>query len=392
MKEFKIDIKTLIEGVKFANNFVDKSPIMEITKDLFLELDPNKNLLTIFGTNLQEGGFTEVQVEETKEIEEKIKFLLPKKILTVLKTIDDMAITIKLKEKDLNITEVIFTTEKSEFKFKQTSNGDEFPALSDLKEIDYDLNLNINKLKNSLSEISHATAKQNNGDSPALENIYVEIQKQAAKLITTDTYCLAYASFVTEDTFDKNLNFFITPNIASVIQKFKSDEENINIRLLHQGEEVSKIFYQYDNKTVFNQNISAKFPNYNLVLDTNSDYDTNITINTKKLKPQLKRIKSILDIHNESDVIQLKITKDNIQFLRDQGDQDYFIEENIDLEYKYDKDLSVYFSIDYLIDFIKNIKDEEFNLTLESPLNPLRIKQENGERIFKGLIMPVRSS
>ena len=392
MKEIKIETKILSEAISFANNFVAKNPVIDITKNLFISLNPNNKLLTVFGTNLQEGGFTDIEVNEIKEIDEITKFVLPKKILTVLKTIDDMLLTIKLKENESSITEVIFTTEKSEFKFQQTSNGDEFPALSDLKEINYDLELEIDKLKNSLGEISHATARQNNGNSPALENIYMDISQNEVKLITTDTYCLAYTNFKTEKNFEENVNFFITPNIASVIQKFKGDKENIDIKLIHSGKETSKIFYQYENKTVFNNNISAKFPNYNLVLETNSDYNTNIKINTKTIKPQLKRIKSVLDIHNESDVIQLKVTKDNIQFLREQGDQDYFIEENVDLEYEYEKDVSIHFSINYLIDFIKNIKEEEINLKLESPLNPIRIKQENKKRLFKGLIMPVRSN
>ncbi|MFW5795070.1 MAG: hypothetical protein ACOCV1_06260, partial [Bacillota bacterium] len=370
-----------------------KNPIIEITGDLFLELNPVSKMLTVFGTNLQEGGYINLKVEEVGDFTDKIKFLLPKKISTVLKTIDDLMVEIELQEIDSRVAEVIFHTEKSKFKFKQNVNGDEFPTLEDYDEADYELNFQIKKLNNALSEVAYSTAKQNNGDSPALENIYINLKEKSntVELVATDTYRLVCISFSEED-IEEDLSFFITPNIASVLQGFKVDEDkNLKIKVIEQKNSVAKIFYEYDNKIIFNQNISAKFPNYNLVLDNNNPYKTELMINIKELKPQLKRIKSVLDIYNESDIVQLNIQKDQVKLLREQSDT-HIIDEILDIDYNYEQDINIHFSINYLIDLINNINEEDFVLKIENPLNPLRIKKETEDRTFRGLIMPVRSS
>jgi DNA polymerase III sliding clamp (beta) subunit (PCNA family) len=393
MKKFKVETRSLYDAVNFASNFVAKNPIIEITKDLFLELNPDDKMLTVFGTNLQEGGYINFEIKEITGFTNKTKFLLPKKISTVLKTIDDIDIEIELKEIDSRISEVIFHTKKSKFKFQQNVNGDEFPTLDDYNETNFELNLSFKKLNNALSEVSYSTAKQNNGDSPALENVYINLikSKNEVELVATDAYRLVCINFK-EETIEEDLSFFITPNIASVLQEFKVDEEDsLKIKLIKQGVNVSKIFYKHKNKTIFNQNISAKFPNYNLVLDNNNPYKTELSINIKELKPQLKRIKSILDIYNESDIVQLCIRNNEVKLLREQSDT-HIIDEILDIDYNYEQDINIHFSISYLMDLINNINEENFIMKIENPLNPLRITKENKNRFLRGLIMPVRSS
>jgi len=388
----KIEIKTdeLAKGIKFASNFIAKSPIVEITKELFLELKPDSKTLVIFGTNLNEGGFIEVEVEKIENIKENVKFTLPKKLSGILKTIEDGFVEVELKFKEDSVSETIFHTNKSTFKFQQYSSADEFPAMEKNIKADNIFSLNLEKLKQGLEETAFSISKKNE-NTPALENVYIDLNNDKVKLVATDTYRLSYVEFENSNYLEDSLNFFITPNIISVVEKFKGDAENIEIKLQYQDSEISKIFYEYKNKVIFNQNISDKFPNYNLVLDNGNPYETEIVIDVDKIKPQLKRIKGLLNIYEETDVIQLSVTENEISFIKRQGDSK-FIDEKLEVDFEYKQDLNIHFSTDYLIDFVNNINEDKFKLQLENKLNPLMLKQTNEERKFEGLIMPVRAN
>ncbi|CAA6821930.1 MAG: DNA polymerase III beta subunit (EC [uncultured Sulfurovum sp.] len=347
--------KPLIESILInLQPFLEKKDASQITSHIFLEAI-NGNL-TIKATDGEIG----LIINSTNLIiEEEGTFTANgKKLLDIIRILKNEEIILETLENNLNIKQ-----NKSKFKLPtfNPENYPSFPLIENKPQIALD---SISLIK-SLKKISSAI--DNNNPKFELNGALLDIQKNETKLVGTDTRRLSISTLTTQN--EKEFSLIIPKKAILEIQKLFMDQINIYY-------DDTNLIIQNENYYFFSRLINGNYPDYKRIVPK----ETKINITLPK-KEMLESIKMITTISQE---IKVTFNDENIKFNSLTADN---IEAKTELQMHTGLNESFELNVNsrYLLDFIAQVEDHEFQILLNESTLPFVLKDKE----FITVIMPI---
>jgi DNA polymerase-3 subunit beta len=347
--------KPLIESILInLQPFLEKKDASQITSHVYIEA--MNDLITIKATD---GEIGLVIHSNNMIIEHEGIFTANgKKFLEIIRILKNEEITLELFENNLNIKQ-----NKSKFKLPtfNPQNYPSFPKIENKPQINLD---SINLIK-GFKKISSAI--DNNNPKFELNGALLDIQNDTTKLVGTDTRRLSISSLNTQN--NEAFSLIIPKKAILEIQKLFMDQITI-----HYDE--TNLIIQNQNHYFFTRLINGKYPDYQRIVPK----ETRISINLPK-KEMLESIKMITTISakikiifNQESVIFNSLTADNIEAKTE-------LQILTGLNEKFELNVNS----KYLLDFIAQVEENEFQMLLNEPTLPFLLKDKE----FITVIMPI---
>ena len=346
--------KQLIESVLInMQPFLEKKDATQITSHIFIEA--RNNICTIKATNSEIG--LAVQTENLEIEQEGTVTANGKRLLDIIRILKDEEIILEKQKDNLNIKQ-----NKSKFKLP-IFNPDSFPTYPTIENKSQITLDSINLIK-GLKKIS--TSIDNNNPKFELNGALINIQENITQLVGTDTKRLAVASI--ENRSENQISIIIPKKAIIEIQKLFIDQ--------------IQIYYDQTNLIIVNNNyfffsrlINGKYPDYRRIIPKDTNYS--ILLQKKEMMNSIKMITAISQeikiTFNQNAIIFNSLAPDNIQ-----AKTELIISTPLD-----NFELNV--NSRYLLDFISQVEEDEFEILLNEPTLPFVLK----EKKFITVIMPI---
>jgi len=348
--------KLLIESILInLQAFLEKKDASQITSHLYFEA--TNDLVTIKATDGEIGLI--IKSDNIIITQEGSFTANGKKLLDIIRILNnENEITLEIIENNLTIRQ-----NRSKFKLP-TFNPQNFPSFPLLKN-QAPISIDSITLIKSLKKISSAI--DNNNPKFELNGAFLDIKANETKLVGTDTRRLSVSTIKSQN--ENEFSLIIPKKAILEIQKLFIDQINI--------------YYDNTNLIIENQNyyfftrlINGNYPNYQRIIPTESK----ITLTLPK-KEMIDSIKMITTISQE---IKITFTSNNILFNSLTADNvEAKTELNIETGIQDSFELNV--NSRYLLDFISQVEESEFQILLNESTLPFVLK----DREFITVIMPI---
>ncbi|HHD81866.1 MAG TPA: DNA polymerase III subunit beta [Campylobacterales bacterium] len=347
--------KPLIESILInLQPFLEKKDASQITSHVYVEA--MNNLITIKATD---GEIGLVIKTDNMIIEHEGTFTANgKKFLEIIRILKNEEIILELFENNLNIKQ-----NKSKFKLPifNPQNFPSFPKVENKPEISLD---SISLIK-GFKKI--ASAIDNNNPKFELNGALLDIKNNETKLIGTDTRRLSISSLATSNS--EAFSLIIPKKAILEIQKLFMDQISI-----HYDE--TNLIIQNQNHYFFTRLINGKYPDYERIIPKK----TRLTLNLPK-KEMLESIKMITTISqkikilfNAESIVFNSLTADNVE-----------AKTELPLHTGLNEPFELNVNSKYLLDFIAQVEENEFQILLNEPTLPFLLKDKE----FITVIMPI---
>lgn len=221
----------------------------------------------------------------------------------------------------------------------------------------------------------------------ALNGVYFVVDKGALKLISTDSRRLAFAEgFIGATKFTHSV---IVPQKAlhELSRLMDLSPETTDIRI---GFSDNQISFGIDTIILSSRLIDGEFPNYERVIPKESQMTA--IIKSKELLTALKQLQFLAQ--DKTSAVKFLMKKDLLSIVASaQGIGHGEVE--IDINYS-DKPLEIVFNLNFLVDFLKVVKETEIKLDIISAVNPVMFSLASTDpssqlKKYLYIVMPVRT-
>jgi DNA polymerase-3 subunit beta len=257
-----------------------------------------------------------------------------------------------------------------------TLSAEKFPNIEDVRE-EIVVKLVQKDLKAMLDSTSFAMAHQD--VRYYLNGMLLEISGQHIRTVATDGHRLALANLVTKEPVGVDKQIIIPRKGVLELGHLLSDtDQEVLIAI---GE--NHIFSQIGRYKFTSKLIDGKFPDYNRVIPKGGDKI--LVADREQLKDMFQRA-SILS-HENIRGVQLHLSRGELRVYANNPEHEQAEDA---LEVHYDNEpLQIGFNVNYLIDVMNNIKDDQVKITLSNQNSSALIEStRGGENLY--VVMPMR--
>jgi len=347
--------KQLIESILInLQPFLEKKDASQITSHIYFEAI--NETVTVKATD---GEIGLVINSNNMIIEHEGNFTANgKKLLDIIRILKNDDIILETLENNLNIKQ-----DKSKFKLPtfNPQNYPSFPLIANKPQIKLD---SMNLIK-GLKKISSAI--DNNNPKFELNGALLDIKSNETKLVGTDTRRLSIATI--ENSNEQEFSLIIPKKAILEIQKLFINQINIFY-------DDTNLIIQNENYYFFSRLINGKYPDYARIIPNESKIQ--ISLPKKEMLEAIKMITTISQeikiIFNSESIIFNSLTADNIE-----AKTELMINTNLNESFE----LNV--NSRYLLDFIAQVEENEFQILLNESTLPFVLKDKN----FITVIMPI---
>ena len=367
--KFSITQKDLYDALNIVRRAVAKNKTLPILTGIYLKLE--NNTLSLKTTDLELGIKYNLKVDS----QEDGAVVLPAgQFLNIIRELPSEKIEMELNK------------DKWQMKIKCLNslfkiNGfdpDEFPSLPEVKE-SARFTLPGVKFKSMLQKVRISTSKDET--QPALTGALFVVKPEEVRMVSTNTYRLSYIDSPLKTEVADKVEVILPGSTLQELNNLIEDEGTVDIVV-----DNNYARFQFAGVEVISRLIEGKFPNYELVIP--DEYNSKFTADLSQLHGAVKRASLIAKL--DANIISLSADNDILEINSSEGSSGYAHEElNVGLS---GPDQKINIDAGYLIDVLKVLSEEEINIEMIGPLNPLVVKDEaedGGKFIY--LIMPVRS-
>jgi DNA polymerase-3 subunit beta len=346
--------KQLIESILInAQPFLEKKDATQITSHIYLQAKNNNCIIK--ATDSEIG--LEVQTNNIIIQEEGIITANGKKLLDIIRILKDEDIILEQIDDNLYIKQ-----NKSKFKLPifNPRTFPIFPTIDNKSQITLDSIKLIKGLKYISSSID------SNNPKFELNGALINIQTEKTELVGTDTKRLSVATI---EQYSKNQISIIIPKKAIMeIQKLFMNE----IQMYYDN---TNLVITNNNFYFFTRLINGKYPDYQRIIPKNTNYSIKL--------PKKEMINAIKMITPISQDIQITFQKESITFNSLASDN---IEAKTEILIPTPlNNFQLNVNSRYLLDFISQVDDLEFEILLNEPTLPFVLKDKQ----FITVIMPI---
>ena len=346
--------KSLIESILInLQPFLEKKDASQITSHIYFETQ--NDLCTIKATD---GEIGLVITSNNIIIEEEGSFTANgKNLLDYIRMLND-EITLEVIENDL-----IIKQNRTKYKLPtfNPTNFPSFPNIEDKPQISIDSMNLIHGFKKISSAID------NNNPKFELNGALLDIKNSSTMLVGTDTRRLAIATIESHNEFEFSL---IIPKKAILeIQKLFINKIDIYY-------DDTNLIIQNENYYFFSRLINGNYPDYQRIVPN----ENKISIKLPK-KEMIESIKKVTPVSQE---IKLTFSGEEIMFEALTADNKE-AKDKLVLNTGLNSKFTLNVNSRYLLDFIAQVEENEFELLLNEPTLPFILKEKN----FITVIMPI---
>jgi DNA polymerase-3 subunit beta len=348
--------KTVLENVLMHSHpFLEKKDLSQITSHLYFEATAS-NRLTVKATDYEIGLV--ITIDNVNVIEPGMATANGKKLLDIIRILKEGDIRIETKEGMLDISQAT-----SDFQLPMY-NAQEYPSFATIENkpnIEIDSALLINSLKKI------TPAADTNNPKFELNGALIDIKHELINFVATDTRRLAIVSI--PQSGETELSLIIPKKAIIEIQKLFTSNIDIFYDATH-------LLIKSDQYTFFTKLINGKFPDYNRIIPSNTQYNLSL--------PKSDFIDAIKQITTISNDLKLTIDPDRIHFesLSDENNRAM-----TEITMQTGMESSFVFAINsrYILDFLGQIEQSHFTLGLNEPNLPFLLQEDT----FKTIVMPI---
>ncbi len=347
--------KPLIESILInLQPFLEKKDASQITSHLYFEA--RNDTVTIKATDGEIG----LSIKSNNIIiEDEGNFTANgKKLLDIIRILKNEDITLEIIENTLNVKQ-----KSSKFKLPtfNPQNFPSFPLIENKPQIILDSMNLIKGFKKISSSID------NNNPKFELNGALLDIKIDKTKLVGTDTRRLSITSLNNQN--ENEFSLIIPKKAILEIQKLFIDQINIYY-------DDTNLIIENQNYYFFTRLINGKYPDYQRIIPNESKIT--ITLPKKEMIDAIKMITTISEeikiIFNSNSIIFNSLTADNVE-----------AKTELNIETGVNESFELNVNSRYLLDFISQVEESEFQILLNESTLPFVLKDKE----FITVIMPI---
>ncbi len=372
--QFKIEKNLLLKGITTVLNAIPTRTTIPILEGILIEAKDKK--LTLTTSDLELG--IEYIIDENVEIKTEGAIVVPAYTFAeIVRRMPELDINIKV-DKD-NILKLECKGSKYQL---STMNADEYPKLPEIK-IENSIILEQRNLKNLIKQtnFSVSTDEKRKLYTGALFNV----EKEMLTVVALDGFRLAIRSIKRDVKGDKKNEFKVVIPGKSLNEVSKILDESFDTISI--GTDKGQAIFQLDNCKIITKTLDGDFLNYNSLLETKPE--TKVKVNRLLFAESLERVMLISTAKEKREPVTIGISvgKMNLNCISTIGNA----EEEIIVETE-GKDCTLRFNPKFFIDVLKNIEDEEINISFSTSVSPCLITPTDDTKNFTYIILPLRTN
>jgi DNA polymerase-3 subunit beta len=366
MQLVKATRDALLRPLQVVSGIVERRQTLPILANVLVRKDDDRVAFT--ATDL------EIQIQTTADIgagkDNAAATVSARKLVDILRALPEADVQLSLAARKLTVQ-----SGRSRFNL-QTLPAEEFPTVAQA-EFGADFTLPAATLKYLLSMVHFAMAAQD--IRYYLNGMLLVVDGNLVRAVATDGHRLALADVQKEGEATRKIEAIIPrKTILELARLLPDTEAPVRVQMA-----ANQVKFTFDSIELISKLVEGKFPDYTKVIPTGN---TRIfKVRREELMAALSRA-AILTTDKFKGVRcvlapgSLKITSTN-------ADQEDAQEE---LEIGYDGDgLDIGFNVNYLLDVLANLKNEEVRFALGDTLGSALITMPESEK-FKYVVMPMR--
>ena len=335
--KIKILKENLLIGIQKVQNVVSSKATLPILSNVLLETQKN-NTLKLVATDLDIGISCEIPVE----IVEEGSITIPaKRFSDIIKELPNGEITIHAKKNNqidiegINCRFKLIGLPKEEFP--------KFPEFKDKEAIQLDQSVFKEMLRLTSFAVSHEESRY------VLNGVLLEISDNIIRIVATDGRRLAKIEKKLANNMKKEINVILPIKAVHEISRNLADEGNMSFIIGN-----NQLLFDINGTLIVTRIIEGEFPNYNQVIPKPSS--NIIKLNTIEFLSSIRRANLLAT--PDFQAIKFEVFSDKMVVSKSTPDVGESREE-ISVEYK-GNELVVGFNPQFLIDFLKNIENDQY--------------------------------
>ena len=363
--KIKTNKEPLLKAIQMLQNVISTKATLPILSNLLMETQKDKVYMA--ATDLDVG----ISLHMPVEIVEEGNITVPaKKFTDIVRDFPEGLIDISVRKNN----SISIESQKCLFRLMGLPK-EEFPKIPKLHEKE-SITLEQQLLKNMLNLTSFAVSRDET--RYIVNGVLFVVKPKSVKLVATDGRRLALIEKKLQPPCEFKKEVIVPTKAIQELTRNLKDEGTVKIVF---GE--NQISFQFDNIIIVSRLIEGQFPSYEQVIPKESK--DKIVITREKFLWAAKRVSLLTTPDSQS--IKIDVLKNKLIFLKTSPDMGEAKEE-IDIDYK-GEGFSVGFNPQYLIDVLKNLKDQDVSLELTGPESPGIIRAQD-DYIY--IVLPMQLS
>src|SRR5467141_3945901 len=269
----------LQKELAFVQGVVERKNTIPVLANILIE-SAGEEAIRISGTDLDVTIRCDADAEEIKS--QGAICVQARKLFDIARLLPDAPVSFRKEENEW----VTVECDRSKFRLPGISK-DTFPELPGFKSTPLKLPASLLKL---LSDRTIFAITQEEGRY-TLSGAKFELDKQGAKMVTTDGHRLAFVATkeVGNDTQDAGLDVLIPRKTLAELTKLTSDFDG-EIGL---GADENHVYFQVGSRLLISRLLTGQFPNYEMVMPKNNELAA--TFDTLALNQAIRRVALMSD-------------------------------------------------------------------------------------------------
>jgi len=338
--KFKAPKEVLVSAIQKVQNIVSSKATLPILSNMLI--DVKKSKLRLNATDLDIGISCEIPVET---IEEGAITIPAKRFSDIIKEMPSGDILIHSKKNN----QIDIEGEGCRFKVNGLPN-EEFPKFPEFKDKEV-VRVGQGLLKNMLNLTSFAVSHEES--RYVLNGVLLEISEDTIRMVATDGRRLAKIEKKIDMPVKKDVSVIIPTKAIQEILRNLQEEGEVSIIA-----GVNQVLFDIDGVLIATRIIEGEFPNYNQVIPKPAD--NRITMNTQELLSSIRRANLLAT--PDFQAIKFEVFSDKMVVSKTTPDVGESREE---ISVKYGgAEMVVGFNPTFLIDFLKNVEQEQIDMEL----------------------------
>ena len=359
---FKTSQENLLAGVQIVQNIVSSKSPLPILSNILLEVKGTK--LRLNTTDLDIGISCEIPVDI---IEEGAITIPAKRFGDIVRELPSGDITISVKKNN----QVDIEGRQCRFKLGGLPR-DEFPKFPEFKDKEA-IQIEQSTLKEMLRLTSFAVSHEES--RYVLNGILIEISDNVIRIVATDGRRLAKVEKKLPAAIKKEVTVIIPIKAVQEISRNLRDEGTLSLIV-----GANQVLFDINDVLIATRIIEGEFPNYNQVIPKPAK--NRITMNTQDVLSSIRRANLLST--PDFQAVKFEIFTNKLVISKSTPDVGES-REVIPVEYD-GEEIMVGFNPQLLIDFLKNINDEQVHMEILGTDKPAVMRLQD----YLYLVLPMR--
>src|SRR5437016_4944795 len=369
--QFVVARGVLQKELAFVQGVVERKNTIPVLANILIE-SAGEDSIRISGTDLDVTIRCDADAKEIKS--QGAICVQARKLFDIARLLPDAPVSFQKEENEW----VTVECDRSKFRLPGISK-DTFPELPGFRSTPLKLSAALLKL---LIDRSIFAITQEEGRY-TLSGAKFELDKQGAKMVTTDGHRLAFVATkeTGKDTQDAGLDVLIPRKTLAELTKLTADfDGDINL-----GADENQVYFQVGSRLLISRMLSGQFPNYEMVMPKNNDRSA--TFDTIGLNQAVRRVALMAD--DRSHAIRFYLSKEQL-LISSQNAEEGEARETLETDFA-GEDTDIGFNAQYLQEFLNVVGTDKVAFEFkdgnsQAQLRP--VSEDNDE--YKYIVMPMR--